>query len=308
MNRASTPIVLGCATDYSADQIRPFASTLRKTGFSGQIGIVIYRDQLDELAGVANQLAVTLIPTTRVPQFLPDFVGARIQNRNRMGCVHRAIAKVAPAFCRNRVILRFLTETLRHFYHISCGRYFIYFRCLEERRRRFSHVLITDVRDVIFQSDPFRYAARRGLYCFLDPTVHLGDEALNTRWMVNLFGEKYYQSRKGQKLFCSGTVLGDRNSMIGYLHKMCLMLIRVLPQAVGQVGDDQAAHNFLLWEGDLPDVIACENGENAVMTLKNADAGSFVFDENGSLLNLDGSPAPVLHQYDFHSLLKAKVV
>jgi hypothetical protein len=43
------------------------------------------------------------------------------------------------------------------------------------------------------------------------------------------------------------------------------------------------------------------------MTLKNAPSGSLIFDGHGAVLNQDGSPTPVLHQYDFHSMLKKKV-
>ncbi len=224
-----------------------------------------------------------------------------------MRYVHHLLAKVLPSFCGRRSALDLLSQTLHHFYHISSGRYFLYFRYLNRRKEKYSAVLLSDVRDVIFQSDPFRYATLPGIYCFLDPTVRLGDEPVNARWTVNLFGEGYYQARRGRRIFCSGTILGDYESIIDLLNQLCVVLIQALPSAVGQIGDDQAAYNHLLWENRIANAINCENCENAVMTLKNAAMESCVFDGNGALLNLDGSPAPVLHQYDFHSILKRKV-
>jgi len=229
-----------------------------------------------------------------------------MQNRKRMRHAHNVFAKTLPHCCSDRRVLNFICQTLHFFYHISCGRYFLYFLYLSKRENCFSQVLLSDVRDVIFQSDPFRYATCQGLYSFLDPSVHLGDEPLNVRWIKNLFGEEYCQSRLGRRILCSGTTLGDALSILAYLQKMCLILIRALPRVVGQIGDDQAVHNYLLWEGQIPNVFICENGENAVMTLKHAPSGSFIFDGNERLLNLDGSPAPVLHQYDFHPILKPK--
>jgi hypothetical protein len=299
-------LVLGSGTDYSMDQILPFAATLRESGFSGEAALVVYEDQCKALSRLVEKFSVTLIRVPRSPTWLPGFIGSRMQNRKRMRHAHNVFAKTLPYYSSDQRFLSFTGQTLHFFYHISCGRYFLYFRYLHKRKDCFSRVLLSDVRDVIFQSDPFRYATCQGLYYFMDPSVHLGDEPLNVRWIKNLFGEEYCQSRLGRRMFCSGTTLGDASSVVAYLQKMCLILIRVLPRAVGQIGDDQAVHNYLLWEGQIPNAVICENGGNAVMTLKHAAPESFVFDGNGKLLNLDGSPAPVLHQYDFHPILKPK--
>jgi hypothetical protein len=287
--------------------MRPFASTLRETGFSGEVAILVFDDQCVGLRDLIKKYSLSLVPIPRTPKWLPQLIGRRMQNRNRMRYLHHCLAKTLPCFCRQRSALELLSQTLHHFYHISSGRYFLYFRYLNRRREKFSSVLLSDVRDVIFQSDPFRYAVHPGIYCFLDPTVRLGDEHLNTRWTLNLFGDEYFQMRKGSRISCSGTIMGDYDSIIDLLNKMCSVLIQTLPRAVGQIGDDQAAYNYLLWENRIASAIYCENSENAVMTLKNAAPDSLVFDGNGTVLNQDGSPAPVLHQYDFHLMLKGKV-
>jgi hypothetical protein len=45
MISSRSPLVLGPGPDYSAEQMRPFVSTLRETGFSGEIAIIVYDDQ-----------------------------------------------------------------------------------------------------------------------------------------------------------------------------------------------------------------------------------------------------------------------
>jgi hypothetical protein len=298
-------LVLGCGTDYSMDQILPFAATLRKSGFSGEVALIVNEDQCNTLRPLVEKFSITLIRVPRSPTWLPRFIGSKMQNRGRMRHAHNLLAKALSHYSDER-FLSFSSQTLHFFYHISCGRYFLYFRYLEKRKNCFSRVLLSDVRDVIFQSDPFRYATGQGLYSFMEPSIHFGNEPVNVRWIKNVFGEEYCRSRRGRRIFCSGTTLGDASSIVAYLQKMCLILIRVLPRVAGQIGDDQAVHNYLLWEGHIPNVIICENGENAVMTLKHAAAESFVLDAYGKLLNLDGTPAPVLHQYDFHPILKPK--
>jgi hypothetical protein len=298
-------LILGCGTDYSFDQILPFAATLRNSGFSGETALVVYEDQGNSLHRLVKDYSLSLIQIPRKPVWLPGFIAKRIQNRGSVRHAHNALAELLPRYCKHASFLNYCSQTLHYLYHISCGRYFVYFRYLYKNSGRFARVLLTDVRDVMFQSNPFHYATYPGLFAFKDPIVCLGDEPLNVRWIKNLFGEEYCQSLRGQRIFCSGTTLGDALSIVAYLHKMCLILIQALPRLVGQIGDDQAAHNYLLWERRIPNVIICENGENAVMTLKNALSESLVLDKNGQLLNFDGSPAPVLHQYDFHPIFKS---
>ena len=227
----------------------------------------------------------------------------RLQNRGRMRWIHRSLGFILPPVLQHPGLLAFLGRELHGFFHISCSRYFIYYSYLHPRRRLYSNILLCDVRDTLFQSDPFRYSKGNGLCCFLDPAVCLGDEPINSEWMIATFGPAYCEGRQGRRIACSGTTLGDVASILSYLQKMCIELSRALPKISGLLGVDQAVHNFLIWEGQLSQAGLFENGEHAVMTLKHENLKSFSRDETGRLLNLDATPAPVLHQYDFHPTL-----
>src|SRR5271165_1155572 len=102
MISARSPLVLGCGTDYSAEQMRPFAATLRDTGFSGEVAIFVYGDGCAALSDLVNKYSVSLIPIPRTPHWLPRFIGMRMQSRNRMRYIHRLLAKVLPSFCGRR--------------------------------------------------------------------------------------------------------------------------------------------------------------------------------------------------------------
>lgn len=300
-------LVLGCATGYSPAQLFPFVSSLRRTGFDGELALVVYSDQLELLAGLAGQFSIILVPIKTLPERIPSQIGDRLQNRGRMRWIQRSLGWVLPPLMRNASVLDFAGRNLHYFFHIACSRYFLYYSYLYSRRGSYSHVLLCDVRDVVFQDDPFRYSHDNALYCFMDPAVHLGDEPINTEWMTTTFGEAYCKRRLGRRISCSGTTLGDVSSIMSYLQEMCIVLMQSLPRIPGLHGVDQAVHNFLIWEGKLPGAILCENGRHAVMTLKNADISPFTIDEDGRLLNLDGSPAPVLHQYEFQPDLISKM-
>ncbi len=304
--KTARDLVLGCGTDYSRDQMLPFVASLRATGFAGDIGLVVYAGQCAALAEMVERYSVTLIPIQRTPAWLPSSLGGRLQNRGRMLFVHQAISRMLPVICANRGAMGLLAPRLHYFFHIACGRYLLYFAFLLQRRATYARVLLSDVRDVVFQADPFFYAKDSVLTCFWDARMCLGDEPINTGWMAETFGEAYCTSRKGARISCSGTTLGDCESMLAYLSEMSRELLRRLPRAVGLHGVDQAVHNFLIWESRLANLRMCENRENAVMTLKNEPFSKDWFDARGVLLNADGRPAPVLHQYEFHPELDAK--
>jgi hypothetical protein len=299
-------LVLGCGTDYSTEQLLSFVSTLRGAGYDGEIALVVFTDQLDVLAPLAQRYGVVWIPIPRYPQWLPPAFARRLKNRGRIRLVHQVLQAVLPPFLRNPRLLDRCGMHLQHFYHIACGRYFIYYSWLHRRRHFFANVFLTDVRDVIFQADPFACFADGALCCFMDPSVALGDEPINVEWMTTTYGQRSCSRHRGNRISCSGTTMGDVLSVLEYLRQMCVALVRVLSRVTGLPGVDQAVHNYLLWENRLLPVRLCENGRHAVMTLKNADARTFAFDDDGRLLNEDGKPAPVLHQYDFHPDLFSK--
>jgi hypothetical protein len=298
-------LVLGCATGYTPEQLLPFVSSLRGSGFEGELALVIYEDQRGALASLAGQYSVNLIAISRTPAWLPKRVGCRVQNRGRMRWLHKCLGGTLPPLLRSGAILSFLGWHVHYFFHISCGRYFLYYSYLRRRRGDYN-VLLTDVRDVIFQDDPFRYSPGDGLHYFMDPTVCIGDEPLNAEWVTLAFGEAYCASRKGSRISCAGTTMGPLAPMMTYLQGMCIELMRAVASIAGLFGVDQAVHNYLLWEGKLPGVVLCENGRDAVMTLKNADIKMHGMDGESRILNMDGHPAPVLHQYDFHPILAAR--
>ena len=308
MTKDSRNVVLGCATDYSPEQVTPFLSTLRGAGYRGEVALVIYNEQSEPLAKLVREYSVTLVSVSRYPQWVPPGLGGRLQNRGRMRLLHRFLGATLPVFLNSSWILSMKSMHLHPFYHIACGRYFIYDSWLRQRRSHLDSVLLTDVRDVIFQGDPFAYLNGAGLRCYIEPGVNLGDEPINTEWMTVAYGRDICMRYNGRQISCSGTSMGDVSSILEYLGKMCVALCKALSRITGLPGVDQAVHNRLIWDGCLPGVRLGENGRDAVMTLKNADSRAFAFDEDGRLLNLDGRPAPVLHQYDFHPMLQSRVM
>lgn len=168
-------------------------------------------------------------------------------------------------------------------------------------------VLLTDVRDVVFQRDPFAFHWPPGLSVFMEDRVtRLADCPHMVRWTLGHLGADGLAAVAGSLVSCSGTVLGDALSIRLWLTRMCARLLPFdPPEARGMAGYDQAVHNHLLHLGGLGEVAVFHN-DGPVLTM-----GRLVsppgMDGNGEVLNEAGEPAVIVHQYDRHPDLFARV-
>ena len=111
-------------------------------------------------------------------------------------------------------------------------------------------VFLTDVSDVIFQGDIFDTVPQPGLHVFReDHRYTLGSQPLNASWITANYGAQGLQQIGHQPILCSGTTLGDHDSIVNYM--TCLLQERSPAQfaALGGREDDQAPHNWIVHQG-----------------------------------------------------------
>jgi hypothetical protein len=174
-------------------------------------------------------------------------------------------------------------------------RYRLYLDILE-RAADVDEVMLTDVRDVIFQGDPFAEPIA-GLELFLeDDSVRIGYDHFNTRWIRELYGRGVVEQMSGRVVSCSGTVFGSRTAMLGYLAEMATSIGRHRRPMGSR---DQAVHNALLYRGRLDSAAVFRNGRGRVLTL--GGITKLRTNTEGFLVNEDGRVPPVVHQWDRHA-------
>ena len=189
-------------------------------------------------------------------------------------------------------------ERTREMAHVPLNayRYFLYqdhLRWLEETPER---ILLTDVRDVIFQSDPFAFPWPDGLNVVMeDPSTTIGTCPHMTRWIINHLGEETWEDLRDAPVSCSGTVMGDLDAVREYLQFMTRALLPFVPDD-HMAGYDQGVHNVLLHRGVLPRVTRHDN-RGPVLTLAAKPVDPAV-NGQGLVLNDAGQPAVMVHQYD----------
>lgn len=175
-------------------------------------------------------------------------------------------------------------------------RYFLYLDYLRCNEKSFGRVFISDVRDVVFQADPFEYPWPDGLNCTLeDRRMTVGQCPHNAHWVRDHQGKSALDSIMDQPISCSGTTMGDYDAMLDYLETLTE---RLIPYVEGErmAGYDQGVHNTLVHARELGDLHLHDNS-GPIMTL-GYTRGEPVLDEEGLVLNECGERAVIVHQYD----------
>ena len=175
-------------------------------------------------------------------------------------------------------------------------RYFLYRDWLASCGRTYDRILISDVRDVVFQLDPFAFDWPNGLNCTLeDRSVTVGGCPFNSHWVREHLGADALARIADKPIACSGTSVADHDSMLEYLG---LMTDRLAPPTLGErmAGFDQGVHNQLLHTGQVPSLTLHDN-TGPILTLAQTREEP-PMDSLEFVLNEAGQRAHLVHQYD----------
>lgn len=161
-------------------------------------------------------------------------------------------------------------------------------------------VLITDVRDVIFQADPFSPSPERLLAFQEHEGGVLADHAFNMKYMRALAGDDLARSVSQRPCICVGTVMGPRADILRLCRTILMLATAPRSSIGGAFGADQAACNLAIHLGLIDAEIRPNYGP--VATLGLTAAGTVLF-ENGKVVNPDGTISAIVHQHDRHPVL-----
>jgi hypothetical protein len=294
-------LILGAATSYGLDQILPFARSLRRAGYRGHVALFVSTLE-PEAQEVLRGMDVELVEVAGGWQTL-----SRRQQRLRRHAARIRLPTLWYAASLGWVVGDPVGRRLRRnrlaapFHHISSARYFLYYDYFLRHHGAFDSVMLTDVRDVLFQDDPFTFPQPQPLLFFLEGSQQrIGTEPYNRQWMLRLYGRRALRSFGGQRIVCSGITIGRADAVLRYLELVCDELARLSSRIGGRVGCDQGVHNYLVWSKRFPESALLENGRGPVLTMGIEAPERFRNVANGWLLNDDGSRVAVVHQYDRH--------
>jgi hypothetical protein len=191
---------------------------------------------------------------------------------------------------------------------VHARRYAIYLDYLRRRLSRYDQVMISDVRDVVFQRNPFDGIASPKCHFYLESAVRtIGEDPTNSRWVGGCFSEVEAERLAACRISCSGITIGGTAAIVAYLEQMAAR-IRVLPwriyRRIGH-GYDQAIHNYLVHLDPGIDGIVVENNRH-IATMALEPRAFYRLDRESLIYGPDDRLFAICHQYDrFPDLLKA---
>lgn len=204
-----------------------------------------------------------------------------------------------------------------------------------------SRILILDVRDSYFQSNPFQFerSPSSNDSCTLDlyeenrEAVNIGKSSYNSKWIKTAYGKDAFESMSEKPVICSGSTMGSKHAIELY---SVAMVAQFDETKCKQVGCDQGFHNYLFYdptarfnsvlvengcqmhvykqgEGAVNNLAAMRNtslrSQGVLITRKvnqnDATTASVKFDDDSIVVNQDGTTmSPVIHQFDRDNELK----
>ncbi|WP_109078863.1 hypothetical protein [Aggregatibacter kilianii] len=291
-------LILGAATGYTTEDIDLFMRSLKYINFNGEVGLFIYASQLNQfnlyLSEVNFPFKVNLIETDS-----GKFYKKKISKKFR-----RYINKVTSWVIK--AIPRYKEKFIYKFSYPHVARFFDYLRYLKNRDD-FTHVILTDTRDVVFQTDPTLNKID-GLFLGLETSsVKIGDDSYNSRWIVDVYGEKYLNSIRDNQICCAGVTLGDVSSIEDYLNTMINEFLQLPYELMISLNYDQGIHNKLLYSNQfLSNLTLCQPMDSIISTIGTMHEDSLSLNSKNELLLSNGCIASIVHQYDRHSDIECK--
>ncbi|CAN5352111.1 lipooligosaccharide outer core biosynthesis glycosyltransferase GtrOC6 [soil metagenome] len=187
--------------------------------------------------------------------------------------------------------------------HPVMARFAAYSRLLE-RYPNAVDVLLTDVRDVVFQAEPFGPPPRR-LEVFVEyEGKMLGDHAFNMKYLSALVGDEMAATLADKPCICVGTVMGPRDEIVRFCRTVLMLAAIPRSEIGGCFGADQAACNIAVHMGLVKAEIQPNFGRIATIGMTPGDTLSF---RDGRVINPDGGFSAIVHQHDRHPHLDQAV-
>lgn len=189
--------------------------------------------------------------------------------------------------------------------HVCIRRYFAAKTLLAERQKgTVGSVMLADIRDVVFQSNPFSHITA-GRFTG-DEILKIKECPSNSTWIMDAYGPKTYDKLAENVSICSGVSFGALEAMQEYLAAFCDETIAVMQDKCLDTLPvwDQAFHIKLLLCDNLPFQRVAWNGFLA--TVAQAESEHLQVNEEG-LVEVDGRVPAILHQYDRHPQIREHI-
>ena len=184
-------------------------------------------------------------------------------------------------------------------------RFFLARRIIQSSSPSVSSVLLSDSRDVVFQSDPF-VSLGSGCHTGMEYRTH-SDSPINAQWLRSTYGESGYNELHECPVLCSGVTIGSRRCILNYLDLFCSEIASVVSACHSVLIPiwDQAYHNRILRRAPLAEMVMMPWSSD-LATVGEVPSEYLHLDSAG-LVRVAGVVPSILHQYDRHPAIASAI-
>lgn len=297
-------LIIGSISNYTYDQIEPWVNSIDKSGFSGIKAIIAYNCKADVIEKLQEK-------NFTIFAFEKDENGDYVYTRENFSIV---------------------VERFAHMW------YFI-----SQLENEIDHIIATDVRDVVFQTNPSDYiddlvVSGKSEIIVASENFLYKDESWNVNNMNCAFGPSVYQKVMDRPIYCAGVIAGRKDVVLDLFLSIFMLCRGTSAMTPGGGGPDQAALNVLLstyaWNAitkyETPETSWCCHLGTTLSAIKSG-AGEIgqhylrdpstldkfrsvalydddvVINDEDVVCNKNNEPYCIIHQYDRINGLKDKI-
>lgn len=279
--KVKNPLVWGFAGGYSWEKMELFVVSLRKSGYIGDLVMGI---SIKSYKHIKDKLKEYKIKPILIEDDWPFY-----SSENKLFPIGRSFLKKCSIEKREYGDKKW-----------NVYRYSVMLCWLLVYGNRYSHIMNLDVRDVVFQGDPFDWNFEDGMY-IIDETkndnLHIKDSVGNLYWVEPY---KNYKRIICNKALNSGTILGSRDYFISFVKQFCQFIKDNYVNIA-----EQGSLNYAYYTGYFKNIkfLMNRNEKGVVLSLAldfltNINIMIAIDTKNYTMYNEDGTIPLIVHQYD----------
>ena len=269
-------IVVGFITGYTFDKIKTWVNSLDRSGFTGTKAMICYNIDYDTIEELTNRNYTIF------------------------------------AFKKNDLLKR--TEYKPHGeFNICVDRFLHLWAILKNYKGQYRNIITTDVKDVVFQTDPSEWLDRNFVkeINLASESIRYRDEEWGNHNLYQSFGPVVHEAHKDNLIVNAGVLSGNFDTMLDVFLNIYMLSNGASSHHIqGGGGPDQAALNVLMamkTYKQISNISVSESGWAAQLGTTgpqiNHKYGSRLVEKSPIIVDdivctSEGTPFAIVHQYD----------